>query len=59
MTQPSKSGIEQDKQLDATLVVVDAKVFDRFQEFFEAPAKRNCRLQKLMAMRAPWENRPS
>ncbi|WP_330083095.1 hypothetical protein [Methylocystis iwaonis] len=56
MTQPIKSGVNQDKRLDATLVVVDAKVFDRFRKFFNGPAKRNRRLRKLMAMKAPWEN---
>lgn len=41
--------------LDTNLVVVDEKTFDRFRRLFDAPAKPNARLRKLMNMKAPWD----
>lgn len=41
--------------LDTNLIVVDEKTFDQFRSLFDAPAKPNPRLRKLMNMKAPWE----
>ncbi|MBM3552086.1 MAG: DUF1778 domain-containing protein [Alphaproteobacteria bacterium] len=41
--------------LDTNLLIVDEKTFDRFRSLFDAPAKPNARLHKLMNMKAPWD----
>ncbi|MCC3244623.1 DUF1778 domain-containing protein [Methylocystis sp. WRRC1] len=46
----------QETLLDSSLIVVDGKTFDRFRKIFDAPAKPNERLQKLMNLKAPWES---
>ncbi|MDJ0448746.1 DUF1778 domain-containing protein [Methylocystis sp. JR02] len=46
----------QETLLDANLIVVDAKTFERFRKIFDAPAKPNEGLRKLMNLKAPWEN---
>lgn len=46
----------QETLLDASLIVVDGKTFDRFRKIFDAPVKPNERLRKLMNLKAPWEN---
>ncbi len=46
----------QETLLDANLIVVDGKTFEQFRAIFDAPAKPNERLQKLMNLKAPWES---
>jgi uncharacterized protein (DUF1778 family) len=46
----------QETLLDSNLIVVDSKTFDRFRKVFDAPAKPNERLQRLMNLKAPWES---
>ncbi len=46
----------QDALLDSSLIVVDGKTFERFRKIFDAPAKPNDRLRRLMNLKAPWEN---
>jgi uncharacterized protein (DUF1778 family) len=46
----------QETLLDANLIVVDGKTFERFRKIFEAPAKPNECLRKLMNLKAPWES---
>jgi uncharacterized protein (DUF1778 family) len=45
----------QEALLESSLVVVDGKTFERFRKIFDAPAKPNERLQRLMNLKAPWE----
>jgi uncharacterized protein (DUF1778 family) len=46
----------QETLLDSSLIVVDGKTFDRFRKIFDAPAKPNDGLQRLMNLKAPWES---
>ncbi|CAJ0872616.1 hypothetical protein AMST5_02433 [freshwater sediment metagenome] len=46
----------QETLLDSNLVVVDGKTFERFRKIFEAPARSNEKLQRLMNLKAPWES---
>ncbi|WBJ99934.1 DUF1778 domain-containing protein [Methylocystis parvus] len=46
----------QDTVLDANLIVVDGKTFEQFRAIFDAPAKPNAHIQKLMNLKAPWES---
>lgn len=46
----------QETLLDSSLIVVDGKTFERFRKIFDAPAKPNEKLERLMNLKAPWEN---
>ncbi len=46
----------QETLLDSSLIVVDGKIFERFRKIFDAPAKPNERLHRLMNLKAPWES---
>jgi len=46
----------QETLLDSNLVVGDGKTFERFRKIFEAPARPNEKLQRLMNLKAPWES---
>jgi uncharacterized protein (DUF1778 family) len=46
----------QETLLDSNLLVVDGKTFERFRKIFEAPARPNEKLQRLMNLKAPWES---
>jgi uncharacterized protein (DUF1778 family) len=45
----------QETLLDSRLIVVDGKTFERFRKIFDAPARPNERLNRLMNLKAPWE----
>src|SRR5262245_19312929 len=46
----------QETLLDATLLVVDRPIFNRFKAMLHAPPRSNKRLQALMRRQAPWDN---
>lgn len=46
----------QETLLDSSLIVVDGKTFERYRKIFDAPAKPNEKLERLMNLKAPWES---
>lgn len=45
-----------DTLLDTNLIVVDGPTFKRIKELFDAPARPNARLRRLMNLKPPWES---
>lgn len=46
----------QETLLDSSLIVVDGKTLEQYRKIFDAPARANEKLHRLMNLKAPWES---